>query len=112
MIDLDQTLAERFGSYASYVRADDPVRESYGDGPAEEIDRLLDRFCHSESRVLDLGCGAGFTLCRLASKVADIWGFDEEPDLLEATRQRIIHLGLNNAQAVLGNAAVADDVRA
>ena len=111
MIELDRTLAERFGGYASYVRTDEPTRETYGDGSNEEMDRLLDRFCHSESRVLDVGCGAGFTLCRLAPQVAEIWGFDEAPDLLEATQQRISHLGLNNAQAVLGNVAVADDVR-
>ena len=83
---LDKQLAERFGGYASYKRDDEPLLETYGDAPAEEVDRLLDKVCTSDKHVLDLGCGAGFTLCRLAPKVAEIWGFDEEPDLLEATR--------------------------
>ncbi len=112
MIELDQTLAERYGSYASYTRADEPELETYGDGPADEMDRLLDRFCNSDSRVLDLGCGAGFTLCRLAPQVAEIWGFDEDQALLEATRQRIHQHGLKNAYSVLGNVAVADEVHA
>lgn len=86
LAELDKRLAERFGGYASYKRDDDPILETYGDGPAEEMDRLLDAYCKPESRVLDVGCGAGFTLCRLAPKVAEIWGFEQEPDLLEATR--------------------------
>ena len=59
--NLDQDLAERFGGYASYKRDDDTVTETYGDAPAEEVDRLLDTYCQPNSCVLDLGCGAGFT---------------------------------------------------
>ena len=58
---LDQSLAERYGSYASYTHESDPILvRTYGDGPAEEVDRLLDIYATSESQVLDLGCGAGF----------------------------------------------------
>ncbi len=89
-----------------------PSSKTYGDSPADEVDRLLDAYCKPDSRVLDLGCGAGFTLCRLASKVAEIWGFEQEPDLLEATRLRAAQLGLRNAHCVQGNVAVADEVNA
>jgi SAM-dependent methyltransferase len=112
LTNLDQHLAERFGGYASYHHDDASIIENYGDAPADEVDRLLDTFCKPPSRVLDLGCGAGFTLCRLAPKVAEIWGFDQEPDLVEATRQRAAQLGLGNTHCVLGNVAVADEVNA
>jgi SAM-dependent methyltransferase len=110
--ELDRQLAERFGGYASCRRDDDTTTDTYGDGPAEEMDRLLDAYCKPDSRVLDIGCGAGFTLCRLAPKVAEIWGFEQEPDLLEATRLRATKLGLHNVHCVLGNVAEADDVSA
>jgi SAM-dependent methyltransferase len=110
-IDPDGELAGRYGSYASYSTNADPILvETYGDGPADEVDRLLDVFATPESRVLDLGCGAGFTLCRLAQRVAAIWGFDQDADLLNATRQRAASLGLTNVTLVPGNVAVPDDV--
>ena len=84
--NLDQDLAERFGGYASYKRDDDTVTETYGDAPADEVNRLLNNYCQPDSHVLDLGCGAGMTLCRLAPQVKEIWGFDQEPDLPEAKR--------------------------
>ena len=105
--ELDQELAERYGGYASYKRDDDTTIYTYGDSPSDEIDRLLDAYCKPESRVLDIGCGAGFTLCRLAPKVAEIWGFEQEPDLIEATHLRAAQLGLGNVQCVLGNVATA-----
>jgi SAM-dependent methyltransferase len=109
--DLDRELAGRYGSYASYPTDADPILvETYGDDPADEVDRLLDVFATPESRVLDLGCGAGFTLCRLAQRVAAIWGFDQDADLLDAARQRVATLGLTNVTLVPGNVAVPDDV--
>ncbi len=107
---IDQELARDYGSYASYPTGVDPaLLETYGDGPAEEMDRLLDRYARADSHVLDLGCGAGFTLCRLAPKVAAIWGFDQEEQLLDAARLRAENLGLTNTKFVLGNAALAAD---
>ena len=111
LADLDRELAVRYGSYASYSTDADPILvETYGDGPADEVDRLLDVFATPDSQVLDLGCGAGFTLCRLAPRVTAIWGFDQDADLLNAARQRVASLGLTNATLVLGNVAVPDDV--
>ena len=109
--DVDRELAGRYGSYASYPTDADPILvETYGDSPADEIDRLLGIFATPDSRVLDLGCGAGFTLCRLAPRVTAIWGFDEDADLLNAARQRVASLDLTNATLVLGNVAIPGDV--
>jgi hypothetical protein len=42
--DLDRELAGRHGSYASYPTEADPLLvETYGDNPADEVDRLLDQ---------------------------------------------------------------------
>jgi len=93
--EIAEELAQRYGAYASYPTDVDPVRiETYSDGPADEVDRLLDIFAGAVSQVLDIGCGAGFTLCTLAQKVKSIWGFEQSPDLLEAARMRVDELGL------------------
>ena len=57
--------------------------------------------------MLDLGCGAGFTLCCLARLVASICGFDQAADLLDAARERVAAHAISNATIVHGN--VADD---
>jgi SAM-dependent methyltransferase len=111
MLDIDAALATRYGSFASYTNDNDPIREYYGDNPAHEVDRLLHVHATPASCVLDIGCGAGFTLCRLAPKVAEIWGIDQDETLLDATRQRVAALHLNNARLVSGNVAVADDMQ-
>jgi SAM-dependent methyltransferase len=111
LAEMDLSLARRFGPYASYANDLDPILvETYGDGPADEVDRLLSIFARPEARVLDLGCGAGFTLCRLAPHVAAIWGFDQDPDLLAAARERAASLGLTNATLLLGNVAEPADI--
>lgn len=107
----DKQLATTYGPYASYKTDVDPISvETYGDGPAEEVDRLLTIYVTPESQVLDLGCGAGFTLCQLATKSAKIWGFDQNPELLEAARQRVAAEKLTNVTLVEGNVAVESDV--
>jgi hypothetical protein len=41
LAELDRDLAREYGNYASYSTDVDPVSaETYGDGPAEEVDRL------------------------------------------------------------------------
>jgi SAM-dependent methyltransferase len=111
LADLDRKLAASYGAFASYSTPVDPTHiDTYGDSPAEEVDRLLDRLAQPGSRVLDLGCGAGFTLCRLAPQVAAIWGFEQDPDLLAAATQRVASLGIDNATLIQGNVAVPEDV--
>lgn len=109
--EYDKSMAQEYGPYASYSTGVDPISiETYGDGPTEEVDRLLTKYTTPESQVLDLGCGAGFTLCQLAAKAAKVWGFDQNPELLDAARQRVAAQKLTNATLVEGNVAVASDV--
>jgi SAM-dependent methyltransferase len=108
---LDQALAEKYGSYASFPHESDPILvKEYGDGPAAEVDKLLDIHATPDSQILDLGCGAGFTLCRLAPKVKAIWGFDEDAELLEAAQKRAAQENISTATFIHGNVAVAEDV--
>ena len=108
---LDQSLAQQYGPYASYPHETDPILvKDYGDCPADEVDRLLDIYTTSQSQVLDLGCGAGFTLCRLAPKVKAIWGFDMDAKLLEAAQLRVAQAQISNAKFVHGSVAVPEDV--
>ncbi len=87
-----------------YTTDADPIHtDSHGDPPASEVDRLHDLFCRPGCRVLDLGCGAGQTLCRLAPRVTEIWGIDCEGPLLAGARARVEHLGIRNATLIEGN---------
>jgi SAM-dependent methyltransferase len=104
LLELDHQLAQQYGAYASYTNQVDPILiETHGDGPTEEMDRLLDLFARPESQLLDLGCGAGFTLCRLAPHVRAIWGVDGDDDLLAASRLRVASLGLTNISLIQGD---------
>src|SRR5579862_6955955 len=103
-LPIDHEIAPRRGAYASYVTANDPARTDFhGDSPAVEMDRLLDALCGADSKVLDLGSGAGFTLCRLAPRVAEIWGVDLDAELMGACRARVAALDLKNARLVFGD---------
>ena len=111
LAELDRELAQRLGPYASYATDVDPIlEETHGDGPTEEVDRLLDLFATPRSHVLDMGCGSGFTLCKLAPQVAGVWGLEPDPDRLTAARLRVAELGLANATFVAGSTVNADDV--
>ncbi|EFH83806.1 class I SAM-dependent methyltransferase [Ktedonobacter racemifer] len=104
MFDFDAELAERYGAFTSYTSSVSPALvEYYGENPAAEVDRLLDQYAMPESNVLDLGCGAGQTLCRLAPKVKHIWGLDQNKEMLEVTGLRAERLGLKNVTTVHGS---------
>lgn len=104
MFDFDRELAERYGVFTSYRSHAYPSHiEYYGEDPTVEFDRLLDHYAGPESSVLDIGCGAGQTLCRLAPGVKLIRGITLGEDLFQATRMRIEHLKLSNAQVLYGD---------
>jgi len=108
--ELDKELAHRFGEYAGYETAVSPQIKTYGDDPYQEVPRMLTHHLNSNSVMLDLGCGAGQTLCHFAPQVAEAWGFDQEPALLNGARCRAEHQQLSNVMLVEGNVAVAEDV--
>ena len=109
MFDFDTELARRYGGFASYPSDVNPILvEYYGENPAVEVDRLLDQYATPQSSLLDIGCGAGFTLCRLASNVRQITGIDLNEDLLDAARQRIERLGLTNATVAFGDSSIPE----
>ena len=102
---IDQRLAQRMGAYLSYVTDEGPALvEHHGQPPAELVDRLLDLYARPDGSFLDVGCGAGHTLCRLGARVRDAWGIDMLEGPLEATRLRAQAAGLTNVTVVCGNA--------
>lgn len=106
---LDRRLAETRGAYFGFQTEASPERtEDYGLSPAAEVDRLLDRYAGPESRVLDVGCGAGQTLCRLAARVREVWGIDMMDRPLEAARLRVAEAGLRNVTFVQGDVALPE----
>jgi SAM-dependent methyltransferase len=111
MTETDKMLAERYGAYASFATPTDPIlTETHGDSSADEIDRLLNVFATPEARFLELGCGAGQTLCELAPKVQEIWGIDLEEPLLNGAKERVAAAGYTNTKLILGNTTNAEDV--
>jgi SAM-dependent methyltransferase len=110
----DLELARKYGAYASYTETDAApiLTMDWGESAAGEVDRLLDRYAGPDAIVLDIGCGAGQTLCRLAPRVRAIYGFDQEEDLLTAARERAASLGVTNATFLLGNVSNPEDADA
>jgi protein-L-isoaspartate O-methyltransferase len=107
----DIELAARFGDYASFASDASPTAvETYGEDPRQEMKRLLGFHIKPDSCILDLGCGAGQTVCHFAPMVAEAWGFDEEPLLLNRARRRVQELALTNVTLLEGNVSVPNEV--
>lgn len=112
MFDFDRELAERYGVFASYQSAAAPSSiEYYGENPSTEVDRLLDYYATPRNCVIEIGCGAGHTLCRLAPRVKQIWGVDSNEELLNAARLRIERLGITNATLIHGSSYDAEAMK-
>lgn len=80
---IDNTLAPHYGEYAGFQTTASPYLVDYqGENPEQEIKRLLPFYLHPHSRLLDIGCGAGKTICQFAPQVQEAWGFDPDPNLL------------------------------
>jgi 3-oxoadipate enol-lactonase len=110
LAELDSELANRFGDYAGFETAVAPIRDFYGENPNKEFKRLLKGYLKPDSCILDLGCGAGQTICQIASQVREVWGFEQEPALLAGAKRRAADFGLENVTFIEGNAAVPEDV--
>ncbi len=105
----DEACAAEFGAYASYETSDAPTRfDFHGQSPSEEIDRLLDQYVNPNASLLDIGCGAGFTLCRVAAAAKQVCGIDLSEKLVMAAQARILKRGLTNAQASVANVSDPD----
>ncbi|CAN5619787.1 hypothetical protein BH09CHL1_BH09CHL1_09920 [soil metagenome] len=107
----DRELASRFGAHASFQTDASPTSMVYdGGNPAEDLAELLDQHVHAETRFIDIGCGAGQTIARLAPLVREAWGFEQDAELLGAARFRVAELGIQNVTFVQGNVAEDADV--
>jgi SAM-dependent methyltransferase len=109
--ELDADLAERYGEYVGFTTDASPyLIETYGEDPHDEVKRLLARYIRRDSRILDIGCGPGHTLCRFASQVAEAWGIDADEALLVAANARAVALGLANVNLLHGSIMHEADV--
>ncbi|HET8630443.1 MAG TPA: class I SAM-dependent methyltransferase [Thermomicrobiales bacterium] len=107
----DEELAARYGLYASFDSPASPALvKYYGENPADEMARLLRLHGGPESNVLDIGCGAGQTLCWLAPLIGEVWGFEQDTALLASARRRVAAHGLDNVTLIEGTVAVPADV--
>ncbi len=107
----DQILGEKYGDYAGFTTEASPVSVNhFGEDPLNEVKRLLHIYVRPNSRILDIGCGAGQTLCQFAPQVQEAWGIDGAGDLLAGARERVRSLGLTNVTLVEGNVENTQDV--
>jgi SAM-dependent methyltransferase len=109
--NLKKSIEERYGAYASFKTNAAPcVTEYYGENPGDEIERLLNIYITPESKLLDLGCGAGFTMSRISSKVADYYGIDCNSELLSYAESRAEELKLSNVTLIHGDTTTKEHV--
>lgn len=95
-----QNPADRFSSTERFY-ADH--RPGYGDAAVEYV---VDRFgVDGQSRVLDLGCGAGQLTLPFAAHAGEVVGMDPNPEMLAVGRERAKAAGIENVGWVEGSDA-------
>ena len=100
----DSAPAERFSSTERFY-ADH--RPDYG---LEAVEYVVDRFdLDTESRVLDLGCGAGQLALPLAAHAGTVVAMDPNPEMLAVGRDRAEREGVENVEWVEGSDADLGD---
>lgn len=106
----ENDIAEKYGAYSSFKTSSAPYLVDYfGENPMDEIDRLLSVYVSPQSKVLDVGCGAGHTMAKISSKVKEFWGIDLEEELLNVARNKAETLNLHNVTLISGNTTCAAD---
>jgi SAM-dependent methyltransferase len=80
--------------------------------PSSLIDDLAQRCGASgQGRLLDLACGTGQLSFALASRFAEVWAVDQEPDMISVASQRAAAIGAGLADLRL-EACAAEDLSA
>ncbi|WP_233265165.1 class I SAM-dependent methyltransferase [Halomarina oriensis] len=96
----DESPARRFASTESYYAEHRP---GYGDALFEF---LAERFAlGDESRVLDLGCGAGQTTLPLAERAGHVLAMDPNEEMVRHARRRASEAGVETVEWVVGSDA-------
>jgi SAM-dependent methyltransferase len=109
--DTHESVVQKYGDYAGFATERSPASVNhFGEDPLNEVKRLLGIYVDASSRILDIGCGAGQTLCKFAPRVHEAWGIDAASDLLARGRERVRSLGLTNVTLVEGDSTNPEDV--
>ena len=73
--------------------------------PQAMIDEVLDRAQASgEGRLMDLACGTGQIAFAVASRFAEVWAVDQEPDMIEAVRGKAQAAGTTHVRTIISTA--------
>jgi len=73
--------------------------------PQAMIDEVLDRAQASgEGRLMDLACGTGQIAFAVASRFAEVWAVDQEPDMIEAVRGKAQAAGTTHLRTIISTA--------
>jgi len=100
----DGDLSKKYGGYISFSTDADPVHiERYGESEDQDFERLLRTHITSTSQVVDLGCGAGQFTCDVARYAGQVWGIDQEQDVIVAAAERAESGNLHNVRFLCGH---------
>lgn len=103
----ESAAGDAFESAEPYYAAHRP---DYGD---DVVGYLVERFALDEqSRVLDLGCGAGQLAVPLAARVGRVLGVDPNETMLEYAEQRAAEAGRENVAWLVGSDADLEEALA
>jgi protein-L-isoaspartate(D-aspartate) O-methyltransferase len=107
LIAMSEVPRERFISgprhTLAYIDAAQPISQTRRMAAPAAFARLvqLAQIEHTD-RVLDLGCGTGYSTAVLARLAAEVTGVEDEPDLAARARTILAELGIGNAAIMAG----------
>jgi len=91
----DRSPRSRFYDGRIYARIMDPLLSGLHDRVAHHVDPT--------GRILDVGCGTGNLVWRLASKAREVVGVDLSPAMVAHARESLAERGLPHVSFVLGD---------